>query len=107
MPTVSVIIPTYNYAHFLFEAVKSVLDQTYKDFELIIIDDGSTDNTKDVVDNIMKKSNVIRYFYQVNQGLSAARNHGIRVAKGEYIALLDADDIWSDKFLEKMSSKIE
>jgi glycosyltransferase involved in cell wall biosynthesis len=107
MPTVSVIIPTYNYAHFISEAVQSVLDQTYQNFEILIIDDGSTDNTRDVVLKLMENTNKIRYFYQANQGLSAARNRGIREAKSEYVALLDSDDIWLKKFLEKMTAKIE
>ena len=72
MPKVSVVIPTYNYAHFVGEAIQSILDQSFRDFEIIVIDDGSTDNTAEVVSTFP-----VRYFYQENQGLAAARNSGI------------------------------
>lgn len=98
MVKVSVIIPTYNYASFLGEAVQSVLDQTYTDFEIVIIDDGSTDNTRDVVGNFQDSR--IRYIYQENRGLSAAENAGIKASRGRYIALLGADDIWLPQNLE-------
>jgi len=90
MPEVSVIIPTYNCADFICDAIDSVLAQTYKDYEIIVVD-GSTDNTKDV---LKKYNGKIRYFYQESRGVSAARNKGIKEAKGKYITLLDADDIW-------------
>lgn len=91
MPKVSVIIPSYNRANYISEAIDSVLNQTYQDFEIIVIDDGSTDNTKEV---LSKYDNKIRYLYQKNSGASAARNLGINKAIGEYISFLDADDIW-------------
>jgi hypothetical protein len=91
MPKVSVIIPTYNRADFIEEAVESALCQTYKDFEIIIVDDGSTDNTKDV---LQKFHNKIRYVYKNNGGVASARNSGIKHAHGEYIAFLDSDDLW-------------
>ena len=94
---VSVIIPTYNCAQYITEAVESVLNQTYKDFEIIVVDDGSTDNTKEVIKPYLNK---IKYIYQQNSGPSAARNRGIKEAKGEYIAFLDADDIWLAQKLE-------
>lgn len=99
-PAVSVIIPTHNYARFLVDAAESVLSQTFDDLELIIVDDGSTDNTADVVKQFLKDQRV-RYIYQDNKGPSAARNAGIRKAKGELIALLDADDIWLPSKLRK------
>jgi glycosyltransferase involved in cell wall biosynthesis len=99
-PAVSVIIPTYNYARFLAEAVDSVLCQTFGDLEVIIVDDGSTDNTPDVVRPYLSDER-IRYIRQENKGLSAARNTGIRAARGEFIALLDADDVWLPSKLEK------
>jgi glycosyltransferase involved in cell wall biosynthesis len=92
MARVSVIIPAFNYAHFLGETIQSVLGQTFKDFELIVVDDGSTDNTREVV-NCFKDSR-IRYIYQENRGLSAAENTGIIAAHGQYIAILGADDLW-------------
>lgn len=90
-PSVSVIIPTYNHAHFLPQAVQSVFEQTFQDFEVIVIDDGSEDGTRDVVQGIVDSR--FQYTYQENQGLAASRNAGLRAAKGEFIAFLDADDI--------------
>ncbi|MFM6207508.1 glycosyltransferase family 2 protein, partial [Planktothrix sp.] len=89
MPRVSVIIPTYNCDRFLPEAIDSVLMQTYQDYEIIVIDDGSTDQTCQVLESYKHK---IRYFYQENQGSAVARNLGIKQAQGEFIAFLDADD---------------
>lgn len=85
---ISVIITTYNHAHYLPQAIESVLQQDYKNFELVVVDDGSTDNTKDVV----KQFPEAKYFYQPNAGLSAARNTGADKSTGDYIVFLDADD---------------
>ncbi len=98
MPKVSVVIPTYNYAQYIEEAVDSVLVQTHKDCEIIVVDDGSTDDTRVVVSQYAPD---VKYIYQKNQGLSAARNTGIRNSKGEYIAVLDSDDLWLSCKLEK------
>ena len=103
-PEVSVLIPSYNHAHYLGHAIRSVLKQSFSDWEVIIIDDGSTDNTKQVTDNFSDPR--IRYIYQENQGLSAARNTGIRMATTEIIALLDADDIWHENYLAEMMPRI-
>jgi len=103
MPKVSVIIPTYNRADFICDAIDSVLAQTYKDYEIIVVDDGSTDNTKEV---LKKYDGKIRYFYKENMGVSAARNKGIKEAKGEYIAFLDSDDIWLTNNLETLINAI-
>jgi len=92
MPKVSVIITTYNYSHFLAEAIQSVLDQTFGDFELIVVDDGSTDNTREIVGSF--KDHRIKYIYQEHRGGNAARNVGTSASIGKYIAFLDADDIW-------------
>ena len=100
-PTVSVVIPAYNYAHFVGEAIESVLAQTYEDFEVLVIDDGSTDNTREVVQAYVDKDNRVRYVYKDNAGLSAARNTGIEIATGAYIAFLDADDLWTCEKLER------
>lgn len=100
-PKVSVIIPTYNRANLVREAIKSVLNQTYRNFEIIVVDDGSTDDTGKLVGSFNSK---IKYFYQENTGLPAkARNRGILEARGEYIAFLDSDDKWvKDKLAGQM-----
>lgn len=100
-PTVSVIIPTYNRAKILGKVIQSVLDQTYKDFEIIIVDDGSTDDTKQV---LAQYKNKIIYIYQENQGGAVARNTGINHANGKYIAFLDSDDLW---FPQKLKKQVE
>ncbi len=91
MPAISVIIPTYNAAEYLPEAIESVLAQTFKDYELIVVDDGSTDGTESVV---KKFGDRIRYFRQENRGPGAAKNLGIRNSRGPLLATLDADDKW-------------
>lgn len=90
MSQVSVIIPSYNSASYLAEAIQSVLDQTFSDFEIIIIDDGSTDHTPETVREFSDSR--IHYIWQANKGISGARNTGIRAAQGTYVAFLDADD---------------
>jgi GT2 family glycosyltransferase len=97
MPLVSVIIPTYNRWPMLRDAVASVLTQTFKNFELIIVDDGSTDET---AHELAQYGASLRLVAQHNRGVAAARNAGVRVAKGEYIAFLDSDDLWLPKKLE-------
>lgn len=97
MPTVSVIIPTYNRAAVVTEAIDSVLAQTFRDFELIVVDDGSTDDTRD---RLAAYGERIRLICQENHGVSHARNVGIRAARGQYIALLDSDDLWLPKKLD-------
>lgn len=97
---ISVIIPLYNKEHFVRDTIESVLSQTYSDFELIIVNDGSTDNSIGIVSKINDAR--INIVHQENSGVSSARNHGLRIAKGEFIALLDADDTWRSDFLEKM-----
>jgi glycosyltransferase involved in cell wall biosynthesis len=96
LPRVSVIIPTHNRKAFVQEAVDSVLAQTYEDFELIVVDDGSTDGTGKV---LKRYENRLLYLYQANQGVSAARNNGLALAQGEFIAFLDSDDLWLPKKL--------
>ena len=101
---VTVVIPTYNRAHLVKDAVESVLNQTYQNFELIVIDDGSTDNTKEVLAIYKDK---LSYIYQENQGRSSARNHGIKLASCEYIAFLDSDDVWFPDKLERQVPVLE
>ena len=88
---ISVIIPTYNRRNTLPRAVESVLNQTYKPIEIIVVDDGSMDGTKEMFSNMYP---LVRYIYQVNSGVSSARNTGIKSATGDWIALLDSDDEW-------------
>lgn len=104
-PQVSVLIPSYNHAHYLDHALQSVISQSFSDWEAIVIDDGSTDDTQKVTAQFDDPR--IRYIYQENQGLSAARNTGLREANSETIALLDADDIWKDNYLETMLAPLE
>ncbi|UCD33432.1 MAG: glycosyltransferase family 2 protein [Desulfobacterales bacterium] len=98
MPEVSVIIPTFNRAKIVPKAIDSALQQTYRDYEIIVVDDGSTDNTKAVLEPYDDK---IEYRYKDNGGISSARNYGIKLARGRYVALLDSDDYWLDKKIER------
>ena len=91
-PLVSVIIATYNRAYILSNAIDSVLSQSYKNIEIIIIDDGSTDNTFQIVNNYFLKNSNIKYLKQSNQKLWAARNIGLRISEGKYVTFLDSDD---------------
>ncbi|MEF2247768.1 glycosyltransferase family 2 protein [Paenibacillus sp. IITD108] len=104
MPFFSVIIPTYNRQRFIKRAIMSVLKQTCKDYEIIVVDDGSRDRTKQIVSLFRAQ---VRYVYQKNQGPSAARNTGIRLAKGKYIAFLDSDDRFLPRKLEKNKQFLE
>jgi glycosyltransferase involved in cell wall biosynthesis len=94
---VTVVVATYNYGRFVTEAIDSVLAQTYRDVEIVVVDDGSTDDTQA---RLIAYSGHIRYLYQANQNVAAARNTGIRAARGSLIAFLDADDLWHPQKLE-------
>lgn len=100
---ISVIIPNYNYARYLDQAIESVMDQTYKNLELIVVNNGSTDNSLEI---LAKYKNKIRLIDQPNLGQSGARNSGLSVSSGEYIAFLDADDFWEPSKLEMQSKLI-
>jgi len=111
---ISVVIPTYNRARPLVTAIKSVLAQTYVPLEILVVDDGSTDGTADAVQGMIENTTAgtnprphIRYFYQSNQGPSAARNRGIAEAAGNWIAFLDSDDTWLPEKLESQVRAIE
>jgi glycosyltransferase involved in cell wall biosynthesis len=99
-PLVSVVIPSYNRAHHLPECLKSVLDQSYPALEAIVVDDGSRDQTRELVAALRAADPRIQYLYQDNAGVSAARNAGLRAARGDFIALLDSDDAWLPGKLE-------
>jgi glycosyltransferase involved in cell wall biosynthesis len=102
--TISVIIPTYNYARYLGEAIDSALGQTYPALEVIVVDDGSTDETPAILAGY---GDGIRVLRQRNQGVAAARNRGIAAAHGEYLAFLDSDDIWKPRKLELQIARFE
>lgn len=104
MPEVSVIIPTYNREKYVTKAIDSVLAQTYTDYEIIVVDDGSTDNTKEVMELYMDR---IRYIYQENARVSVARNTGIKIAKGEWLAFLDSDDEWLPEKLKNQTTFVQ
>lgn len=97
-PRVSVVIPTFNHGRYVGEAVRSALDQSYQDLEVIVIDDGSTDDTREVIRGFGGR---VRYFHQENRGLAAARNRGIEESRGSFVAFLDADDLWLPRKLER------
>ena len=97
-PRVSVVIPSYNYGRYLAAAIESVLAQTYSNVEVIVVDDGSTDDSAEV---LRRYGDRLRCLRQPNGGVSAARNHGIRESSGEFIAFLDADDLWHPEKLER------
>ncbi|MGQ7339300.1 glycosyltransferase family 2 protein [Streptococcus suis] len=104
----SVIIPAYNVADYLEECVYSVLNQTYEEFEILLVDDGSTDGkTSNICDKLAAKDDRVKVFHQSNGGLSAARNTGIKNASGDYILFLDGDDFWTDIcFLDEINREI-
>src|SRR2546428_4234233 len=97
MPTVSVIVPTFNRSKLVVNAIQSVLCQTYRDYEIIVVDDGSTDNTAEALTPYMDR---IRYVYQANLGASAAQNRGVQLARGKWISILASDDLWLPTKLE-------
>jgi glycosyltransferase involved in cell wall biosynthesis len=104
--TVSVIIPSFNHAQYVSEAIESVLTQTYKEIEIIVVDDGSIDNTKEVLAPYIKEER-IRYIYQENHGLAAARNKGLEAAQGRYIKFLDSDDLLYPQQIEGQVDQIK
>jgi len=105
MPKVSVIIPTYNRTDTIVETIESVLRQRFTDFQLIIVDDGSTDDTASIIAGIADAR--VKYYYKKNGGVSSARNLGVAKARGQFVAFLDSDDFWPDNFLEVMTDKLD
>lgn len=104
MPKVSIVMPAYNCAEHIKESIDSALAQTHKDIELIVVDDGSTDGTAEVVQSY---ENPVVYLYQENRGMSAARNTAMKSATGDFIAFLDSDDLWEPSKLEKQIALFE
>jgi len=99
-PSVSIVIATYNMAAYLPLAVRSALDQSYQDVEVLIVDDGSTDDTRSIVKPLLEDSRA-RYFFQENRGQASAKNRGVKESRGRYVAFLDADDLWARDKLEQ------
>ncbi len=106
-PRFSVIMPLYNKERYVKKAIESVIAQTYRDFELIIIDDGSTDNSLEVVRGLKIEDRRLKILTQSNSGVAVARNNGVAASKGEYLCFLDADDWWEPMFLEEMDGLIK
>ncbi|MFD2433455.1 glycosyltransferase family 2 protein [Mesonia maritima] len=101
MPFFSVVIPLFNKENHIYDTLTYILNQTFPDFEVIVVNDGSTDNSSNIVENFSDSR--IRLFHQENQGASVARNFGISRAQSKYIALIDADDIWYSTHLEEFT----
>src|SRR5215467_10383964 len=104
VPSVSVIVPAYKAGKYIEATIRSVLAQSWRDFELIVVDDGSPDDQEEIVKRLATEDNRIRYVKQQNAGVSAARNNGYELSKGKYLAFLDADDTWLN---DNLSRKIE
>ncbi len=107
MPLISVIMPCYNAAAYLQEAIASVFKQSIKDIELIVVDDGSTDQSLQLLSTLQKSHSQLTVLQQANSGPYPARNRGLKVARGQYIAFLDADDYWAEDCLEKLYAALE
>lgn len=101
-PLVSIIVPVYNVADYLDESLKSLAEQSYQNLDIIIIDDGSTDGSDKIVDKFAKNRKNVRVIHQENRGLSAARNRGLEIVKGDYITFLDSDDFFAKDAIEKL-----
>ncbi|EQC69292.1 glycosyl transferase [Streptococcus sp. HSISB1] len=93
----SIIVPAYNVAQYIEECVESVLNQDYDNYEVIIVDDGATDETPQIIDNLAKKSEKVIALHKENGGASSARNQGIQLSSGDYVLFLDGDDFWTSK----------
>jgi glycosyltransferase involved in cell wall biosynthesis len=100
MPTVSVIMPAYNVASYIGESIASVLAQTHRDLELVVVDDGSTDATAKIAAHFAGRDQRVKLLRQPNGGISTARNYALRCSRGDLLAILDADDVWEPEFLE-------
>ena len=102
---ISVIVPAYNVEKYIEECLLSLVNQTYKDIEIIIINDGSTDKTKEIIIEYQEKYKNITGYNQKNNGVSVARNLGLKIAKGEYVIFVDPDDYLDSTMIEKMHDK--
>lgn len=104
---VSIIIPCYNAEKYIAETIQSVINQTYKNWELMVVNDGSTDNSPDIIKEFVANDNRIAFIDKPNSGVSDSRNKGLAKAKGAYIAFLDADDVWNFQYLEKQIENLQ
>lgn len=106
-PAISIVVPCYNYGHYLPDTLHGIISQDFSDWECIVVDDGSTDGTKDAAEGLIRADGRIRYIYQQNAGLSAARNAGLAAARGAYIQFLDADDSIAAQKLSKQHAYLQ
>ena len=107
-PLISIVMPAYNAGKYIEQAIESVIGQTYKNWELIVLDDGSVDDTKEIIQQkVQCDKRIFLYENESNMGVSATRNRGIEVAKGDWVAFLDSDDAWEKEKLEKQVSFLE
>ena len=104
---ISVIVPIYNTGKYLVECVESLRKQTYSNIEIILVDDGSTDTSIEICDEFAEKDSRIRVFHKKNEGSAIAKNFGIQQSRGEYIILVDSDDIVSDRMIEVLYTQIK
>lgn len=101
MPKVSIVIPSYNRANFISDTLESIIRQSFKDFEILFIDDGSTDNSPEIVNNFIEKDYRVKYFRQANSERAVARSYGISLSNSQYLCLVDSDDLWYPNKLER------
>ena len=102
MEKISIVVPVYNAGEFLFSCIESIERNTFKDYEIIIVDDGSEKFTADICDNCLQEFSNVSVYHTVNQGVSAARNYGIQMAKGEFLTFVDADDTVDSNYLSEL-----
>lgn len=105
-PTMSIVVPCYNASRYIADTLETVLEQTLPDWEAIVVDDGSTDNSADIVEQFVQKDRRIRLLRKQNSGVSKTRNAGSAEANGKYLAFLDADDLWHPGYLERMAAHL-
>lgn len=105
-PLISVVVPVYNVSLYLSECIESILHQTYKNLEIILVDDGSTDGSGQICDSFLKVDNRVKVFHKKNSGLGLTRNFGIQHAKGEYLSFVDSDDFAEPEMIEKLISAV-
>ena len=106
-PLLSIIVPIYNVEQYLDRCIQSILNQTYQNLEIILVDDGSTDNSGEICDAFMMQDERVRVFHQENQGAAQAKNVGLREARGQYITIVDSDDIVKENMIEALYQQVK